>query len=173
MEFIPPKIKEKLDKLEEENTSLKNELAQKNLQPAKKSGVVPLTLAVVILFIVLMFQYFKNQKKTTEDIARIRVELWRSGQAVDTSFVPSDSVTYSIQIGAFKNQSISELSSKLDDASIVTKDSLKLLVVGSYTSLPDAQAMLGIVVQLGIENAYIIAQKNGKAVGLLTEQNGE
>jgi hypothetical protein len=33
--------------------------------------------------------------------------------------------------------------------------------------------MLSIVVKLGIENAFIIAQKNGKAVGLLTEQNDE
>ena len=173
MEFIPPKIKERLQKLEEENISLRQELEQIKTDTGKRSGVLPLILVVLLLMAVALFQFFKSTQNSSEEIARMKVELWKSGAAIDTSFIPSDDITYSIQIGAFKKHDIKELSRNLEGASVVAKDSLSLLVIGSYASLPDAQKMLNIVVKLGIENAFIIAQKNGKAVGLLTEQNDE
>ena len=173
MEFIPPKIKERLQKLEEENVSLKQELEQIKTDTGKRSGVLPLILVVLLLMAVALFQFFKSAQNSSEEIARMKVELWKSGEAIETSFIPSDDITYSIQIGAFKKHDIKELSRNLEGASVVAKDSLSLLVIGSYASLPDAKEMLSIVVKLGIENAFIIAQKNGKAVGLLTEQNDE
>jgi len=173
MEFIPPKIKERLQKLEEENISLRQELEQIKTDTGKRSGALPLIMVVLLLMAVALFQFFKSSQYSSEEIARMKVELWKSGAAIDTSFIPSDDITYSIQIGAFKKHDIKELSRNLEGASVVAKDSLSLLVIGSYASLPDAQEMLSIVVKLGIENAFIIAQKNGKAVGLLTEQNDE
>ena len=173
MEFIPPKIKERLQRLEEENITLKQELAAVRIDTGKKSRTIPLAFVVFILLAVALFQFFKTTQNPSEEIARMKVELWRSGELLDTSFIPSDGLVYSVQIGAYKEMDFKELSRNLQDASVVTKDSLNLLVLGSYSSLPDAQEMLGIVVKLGIENAFIIAQKNGKAVGLLTEQNDE
>ena len=169
MEFIPPKIKERLQRLEEENITLKQELAAVRIDSGKKSRTIPLAFVVFILLTVALFQFFKTTQNPSEEIARMKVELWRSGELLDTSFIPSDGLVYSVQIGAYKEMDFKELSRNLQDASVVTKDSLNLLVLGSYSSLPDAQEMLGIVVKLGIENAFIIAQKNGKAVGLLTE----
>ena len=169
MEFIPPKIKERLQRLEEENITLKQELAAVRIDSGKKSRTIPLAFVVFILLAVALFQFFKTTQNPSEEIARMKVELWRSGELLDTSFIPSDGLVYSVQIGAYKELDFKELSRNLQDASVVTKDSLNLLVLGSYSSLPDAQEMLGIVVKLGIENAFIIAQKNGKAVGLLTE----
>jgi hypothetical protein len=169
MEFIPPKIKERLQRLEEENITLKQELAAVRIDTGKKSRTIPLAFVVFILLAVALFQFFKTTQNPSEEIARMKVELWRSGELLDTSFIPSDGLVYSVQIGAYKEMDFKELSRNLQDASVVTKDSLNLLVLGSYSSLPDAQEMLGIVVKLGIENAFIIAQKNGKAVGLLTE----
>ena len=173
MEFISPKIKERLQKLEAENVSLKQELEQIKTDTGKRSGVLPLILVVLLLMTVALFQFYKSTQNSSEEIARMKVELWKSGEAIDTSFITSDDITYSIQIGAFKKHDIKELSRNLEGASVVAKDSLSLLVIGSYASLPDAQEMLNVVVKLGIENAFIIAQKNGKAVGLLTEQNDE
>ena len=169
MEFIPPKIKERLQRLEEENITLKQELAAVRIDSGKKSRTIPLAFVVFILLAVALFQFFKTTQNPSEEIARMKVELWRSGELLDTSFIPSDGLVYSVQIGAYKELDFKELSRNLQDASVVTKDSLNLLVLGSYSSLPDAQEMLGIVVKLGIENAFIIAQKNGKAVGLRTE----
>ena len=56
---------------------------------------------------------------------------------------------------------------------MISKDSLVVMVFGEYRSRHDAEIALGIVINLGVENAFIVAQKNGKAVGLLTEQNRE
>ena len=173
MEFLPPKIKERLQKLEEENVSLKQELEQIKTDTGKRSGVLPLILVVLLLMAVALFQFFKSTQNSSEEIARMKVELWKSGEAIDTSFIPSDDITYSIQIGAFKNQSIKELSYGLSGASMVEKDSMVLFVLGEYRSLLDAQQALALVINLGVENAFIVAQKNGKAVGLLTEQNRE
>lgn len=50
------------------------------------------------------------------------------------------------------------------------KDSLSTLVIGSYSSLLEAQDLLDIVVKVGVENAYIVAYKNGKNVGLLSNK---
>ena len=107
-----------------------------------------------------------------EELTQKSVELWRGGQAVDTVFAANDELVFSVQIGSLKI-SLSELSYGLSEASMVEKDSLVLFVLGEYNSLPDAQQALALVINLGVENAFIVAQKNGKAVGLLTEQNRE
>ena len=79
MEFIPPKIKERLQKLEEENVSLKQELEQIKTDTGKRSGVLPLILVVLLLMAVALFQFFKSAQNSSEEIARMKVELWKSG----------------------------------------------------------------------------------------------
>jgi hypothetical protein len=44
------------------------------------------------------------------------------------------------------------------------------LVLGRYESLPDAQKMHRVLVKLGLENAFIVAYKDGIAVGLLSNK---
>ena len=124
MEFIPSKIKERLQKFEEENVSLKKELEQIKKDTGKRSGVLPLILVVLLLMAVALFQFYKSTQNSSEEIARMKVELWKSGEAIDTSFIPSDDITYSIQIGAFKNHDIKELSRNLEGASRLRLNSL-------------------------------------------------
>jgi hypothetical protein len=83
--------------------------------------------------------------------------------------VDSD-VEYSVQIGSFKSLDFSELSKGFESADVLQKDSLSTLVIGSYSSLLEAQDLLDIVVKVGVENAYIVAYKNGKNVGLLSNK---
>ena len=172
MEFLSPKTKDKIAKLEAENAELQRQLADKKGSGTNKS-LLPLVAVIVLLSALSVYQFLGQSRLSEDEIAQKSVELWRAGERIDTVFTPSDELVYSIQIGAFKNQSIRELSTSLVDASLVRKDSLTLFVLGEYSSLPDAQRALGVVVKLGVENAFIIAQKNGKAVGLLTEQNRE
>ena len=75
MEFIPPKIKERLQKLEEENVSLKQELAQIKTDTGKRSGVLPILLVVLLFMAVALFQYFTSAQNSSEEMARIKVEL--------------------------------------------------------------------------------------------------
>lgn len=172
MEFLSPNTKDKIAKLEAENGELQRQLADQKGSGSKKS-ILPLIAVIVLLSALSVYQFFGKSTLSEAEIAQKSVELWRAGERIDTVLSPSSELVYSVQIGAFKNQSIKELSSNFVDASLVQKDSLSLFVLGEYRSLPDAQDALGIVVKLGVENAFIIAQKNGKAVGLLTEQNRE
>ena len=41
------------------------------------------------------------------------------------------------------------------------------ILLGSFASLPEAQLYLDRVVNIGFENAFIVAYKEGIAVGLL------
>lgn len=172
MEFLSPKTKDRIAKLEAENADLQRQLAEKKGSGSNKS-LLPLMAIIVLLSALSVYQFLSQSTLCEDEIAQKSVALWRAGERIDTVLSPSDQLVYSVQIGAFKNQSIKELSLGLVDASLVGKDSLTLFVLGEYSSLPDAQRALGVVVKLGVENAFIIAQKNGKAVGLLTEQNRE
>ena len=172
MEFLSPKTKDKIAKLEAENADLQRQLAEKKEGGSKKS-LLPLIAVIVLLSVLSVYQFLGQSSLSEEEIAQRSLELWRAGERIDTVLYPSDELVYSVQIGAFKNQTINDLSAAFVDASLVQKDSLTLFVLGEYRSLPDAQRVLGTIVKLGVENAFIIAQKNGKAVGLLTEQNRE
>ena len=172
MEFLSPKTKEQISKLEAENTELQRQLAEKKGSGSKKS-LLPLIAVIVLLSALSVYQFLGQSSLSEEELTQKSVELWRGGQAVDTVFSANDELVFSVQIGSFKNQSVKELSYGLSEASMVEKDSLVLFVLGEYNSLPDAQQALALVINLGVENAFIVAQKNGKAVGLLTEQNRE
>jgi hypothetical protein len=105
-----------------------------------------------------------------EDIAAIQVELWANGEAIDTVFTPEIGLRYSVQIGAYKSLDISDISKGFTGMNARNRDSLVLLEVGVYSSLPEAQKLLEIVVESGIENAFIVANKDGNAVGLLSNK---
>ena len=172
MEFLSPKTKERISKLEAENAELQRQLAEKKGSGSKKS-LLPLIAVIVLLSALSVYQFLGQSSLSEEELTQKSVELWRGGQAVDTVLAANDKLVFSVQIGSFKNQSVKELSYGLSEASMVEKDSLVLFVLGEYNSLPDAQQALALVINLGVENAFIVAQKNGKAVGLLTEQNRE
>lgn len=173
MEFLSPKTKARIAKLEAENAALKAQL-EKNSNADAKHIIWPFLLVIVALSSLAVYQYLhQTEEIPLDELAAMRVEIWHAGELTDTTFHPSDDVQFSVQIGAFKGKTIKELSLHFSNASLVEKDSLSLLTLGEYHSLLDAQKLLGTVVNLGVENAFIIAQKNGKAVGLLTEQNRE
>ena len=172
MEFLSPKTKERISKLEAENTELQRQLIEQKGSSSKKSSWL-ITVVLVVITALVTYQFLGNSSMSEEELTQKSVELWRGGQAVDTVFTANDKLVFSVQIGSFKNQSVKELSYGLSEASMVEKDSLVLFVLGEYNSLQDAQQALSLVINLGVENAFIVAQKNGKAVGLLTEQNRE
>mgnify|MGYP000055160014 CR=1 FL=1 len=172
MEFLSPKTKERISKLEAENAELQRQLIEQKGSSSKKT-IWPLTVVLLVITALVTYQFVGESSASEEELIQKSIELWRGGQAVDTVFTANDELVFSVQIGAFKNQSIKELSYGLSGASMVEKDSMVLFVLGEYRSLLDAQQALALVINLGVENAFIVAQKNGKAVGLLTEQNRE
>jgi len=169
MEFLSPKTKAHLEKLEGENAVLKEQVATLGTSTASKTPVVWIVLTLVFAALSVVI-YFFGPQLSKDEIAQIQTEMWTAEGAEFRDFSPGDELLYSVQIGAFKNIDFKDVARGFIEASTVQNDSLTALVVGNYTSLPDAQNMLSVLVSLGMENAFIVAHKDGKNVGLLSNK---
>ncbi|MDC0083556.1 SPOR domain-containing protein, partial [Schleiferiaceae bacterium] len=90
-----------------------------------------------------------------------------NGSLKDTVLYPTFGIEYSIQVGAFNELDYSELSSVSGDLKVQEENGVQRILLGSFTNLPQAQLYLDKVVKIGFENAFIVAYKEGIAVGLL------
>lgn len=170
MEFLSPQTKQKIEKLEKENLDLKKQLSDLNAKNSG-SGTIVYILLIAVFVALSAWQYFNGKSSLSdEEKAAIQVELWKNGEVRDTLFAPSSDLVFSVQIGAYKDLDISDISRGFSQMKAGSKDSLITLELGNYSSLPEAQKLLGIVVESGIENAFIVANKNGNAVGLLSNK---
>lgn len=166
MEFLSPKTKARIDQLEQENTQLKNALAERQAQGSKNTAWLPWIL-VVVGFASAVFFALRDCGPSATEIAQMQVQMWREGVAIDTVFKPNSGIEFSVQVGAYNNLNISDLSYGLDQLSVRGDSGAFKVVLGSYSSLPDAQAFLELVVKLGFDNAFIVAYEGDNAVGLL------
>jgi hypothetical protein len=85
MEFLSPKTKERIAKLEQENAQLK---AAAQSQQEKSSGALawlPWGL-VVISSAIAVFFFLRPSGPSEEEVAAMQVEMWRNGEVVDTVF---------------------------------------------------------------------------------------
>lgn len=170
MEFLSPSTKLRLEALEQENLDLKATIASERAKFNTSKKPVGYFLVIGLLMACCVYLYMKDSPMTSAELSGVRVELWKNGTATDTILTPNANVEYSVQIGSFKSLDFSELSKGFESADVLQKDSLSTLVIGRYNSLLEAQDLLDIVVKVGVENAYIVAYKNGKNVGLLSNK---
>ena len=162
MEFLSPKTKERISKLEAENKSLRLQLEQQD--SSVKSARWPF-LVIGVLLVALVWVW-KFSAPSAEELSAIKVEMWKDGSLKDTTLQPIFGIEYSIQVGAFNELDYSILSSGLGELK-VHDDGVQRILLGSFTSLPEAQLYLEKVVNIGFEKAFIVAYKEGIAVGLL------
>ena len=163
MEFLSPKTKERISKLEAENKSLRLQLEQQD--SSVKSARWPF-LVIGILLVALVWVW-KFSAPSAEELSAIKVEMWKDGSLKDTTLQPTLGIEYSIQVGAFNELDYSVLSSGLGELKVQDDDGVQRILLGSFTSLPEAQLYLEKVVSIGFEKAFIVAYKDGIAVGLL------
>src|SRR6056300_1414462 len=166
MEFLSPKTKSRIDQLEQENTQLKNALAERQAQGASTVAWLPWVLLLIAIVGVVFIALRKNGPSDAE-IAQIQVQMWREGVPIDTVFSPNPGIEFSVQVGAYNNLNISDLSYGLDQLSVRGDSGAFKVILGNYSSLPDAQSFLELVVKLGFDNAFIVAYEGDNAVGLL------
>lgn len=169
-----------VDKLKQENAKLVKELAELKKNGGtvvKKASPIWPILTVIFALAVAALSYLHfgmtSERMTEDQLGSIAVELWSNGTPKDTVFRPTYGLEYTVQIGAFKDSTLRDLSYGFEDIMLRRKDSLFALSVGSYTSLPDAQELLGHVIELGMENAFIVAYKDGNPVGLLSVETAK
>lgn len=166
MEFLSPKTKSRIDQLEQENTQLKSALAERQAKGSTNFAWFPWVL-VVISFAGAVFFALRDNGPSESEIAHMQVQMWREGVAIDTVLKPNSGIEFSVQVGAYNNLNISDLSYGLDQLSVRGDSGAFKVVLGSYSSLPDAQSFLELVVKLGFDNAFIVAYEGDNAVGLL------
>jgi len=166
MEFLSPKTKARIDQLEQENTQLKSALAERQVKNTTSVAWFPWVL-VVIGFAGAVFFALRGNGPSESEIAQMQVQMWREGVAIDTVFKPNSGIEFSVQVGAYNNLNISDLSYGLEQLSVRGDSGAFKVVLGSYSSLPDAQSFLELVVKLGFDNAFIVAYEGDNAVGLL------
>ncbi len=169
MEFLSPKTKERIAKLEQENAQLK---AAAQSQQEKSSGALawlPWGL-VVISSAIAVFLFLRPSGPSEEEVGAIQVELWRDGAAVDTVLKPNTGLVFSIQVGAYKYLDISDLSHGLSALSFSEDSAYTRIKLGQFASLPEAQQFLELVINMGFERAFIVAYKDDNAVGLLSNK---
>ena len=163
MEFLSPKTKERIAKLEADNKSLRSQLEQQdNTGKSPRWPFIVMSLLLVALVLV-----WKFSKPSVEELSAIKVEIWKDGSLKDTTLQPSFGIEFSIQVGAFNELDYSELSYGFGDLKVQEENGVQRILLGSFASLPEAQLYLDRVVNIGFENAFIVAYKEGIAVGLL------
>ena len=169
MEFLSPKTKERITKLEQENAQLK---ANAQSQKEKSSGAITLLpwALVVISSALAVFFFLRPSDLSEEEVAAMQVEMWRNGEVVDTVLKPNTGLIFSIQVGAYKSMEISELSHGLSALSIEEDSDYTRVKLGKFASLPDAQEFLKLVINMGFDQAFIVAYKDDIAVGLLSNK---
>ena len=169
MEFLSPKTKERITKLEQENAQLK---ATAQSQKEKSSGAITLLpwALVVISSALAVFFFLRPSDLSEEEVAAMQVEMWRNGEVVDTVLKPNTGLIFSIQVGAYKSLDISELSHGLSALSIEEDSDYTRVKLGKFASLPEAQEFLKLVINMGFERAFIVAYKDDNAVGLLSNK---
>lgn len=169
MEFLSPKTKEHIESLEKTNEELRLKVNQLSARSSKTGGQFWI-VATVVLALLCAYIYFFHPQFSDEKIAAIQVELWTENGAESRVLTPTDGVEFSVQIGSFKNMDFNALAKSFVEANTLDNDSLTALIVGNYSSLVEAQKMHSVLVSLGLENAFIVAHKDGKNVGLLSNK---
>ena len=163
MEFLSPKTKDRISKLEAENKSLRLQLEQQD-NTVKSARWPFLVVSLLLLALVLVWKF---STPSEEEMSAIKVEMWKDGSLKDTTLQPSFGIEYSIQVGAFNELDYSVLSSGFGELKVQEDNGIQRILLGSFTSLPEAQLYLEKVVNIGFQNAFIVAYKEGIAVGLL------
>ena len=94
----------------------------------------------------------------------------QNGSLKDTVLYPTFCIEYSIQVGAFNKYDYSELNLGSGFLKVQEDNGVQHILLGSFTNLPQARSYLDKVVKIGFENAFIVAYKEGIAVGLLSNK---
>jgi cell division septal protein FtsQ len=85
MEFLSPKTKERISKLEAENKSLRLQLEQQD--SSVKSARWPFIVIGVLL--VALVWVWKFSAPSAEELSAIKVEMWKDGSLKDTTLQPT------------------------------------------------------------------------------------
>lgn len=186
MVFVPKEAQEKINALEDEVKRLTAIQEAQQLPPAKptivKKGVHAfwLVLSFALLALIVASQFvnipFLNSKQTATSITAdsLAILTATAARVADYDAVEkyrkqadgAPGTVYRVQIGAYKGQPIKGNEPNLEALFEHQKDGFNVYSLGTFTDLERAQAFQNVCFEMGMENAYVIAFKNGKPLSL-------
>lgn len=181
MLFIPQEIKEKLTALEDENKRLQAEnarLTQELASPAleSKKNNLSWVLGILLLFAVgyIVFSLFFAKKETDvlpeEDTQAVLI---RDGKIEKWNRMADTALVYRVQLGAYQDFNLDKYKQNIEGLYQDSIDGFTKISLGAFSRLKDAQSFQNSMVNLGLENVYIVAYENNKPIGLLEAKKKE
>jgi hypothetical protein len=182
MLFIPQEVKDKLTALENENEALKAELLraeEMQLQPdppKANNGIVwVLLIALLIAVAALVYVFFFAPIKTSA-VATAEAEqavMLRDGKIEKWNRVEDSTLVYRVQLGAYQDFNLDKYKQNIEGLYQDSIDGKTKISLGAFSRLADAQAFHANMVNLGLENVYIVAYENKQPIGLIEAEKKE
>ena len=175
MLFIPQEVKEKIAALENENEALKAELLraeETQLQPdppAPNNGLVwvlLIALLIAIAGIVYLFFFYKSASVVTPQQDEQAVML-RDGKIEKWNRAGDSTIVFRVQLGAYQDFSLDKYKQNIEGLYQDSIDGINKISLGAFSRLADAQEFQSKMVNLGLENVYIVAYENKSPIGLI------
>jgi hypothetical protein len=185
MVFIPKEAQEKIQALEEELQRLRENQETPITPPPPqivKNGVHAfwLVLSVLLLAIILVNRFvglpFLNKPQAGQNISADSLAILTTTaqrvadyEAVEKFRKAADGApgtVYRVQIGAYKGQPLKGNEPNLEEIYSHQKEGFNIYSLGTFSTLERAQEFQSVCIDMGLENAYVIAFKDGKPVRL-------
>jgi hypothetical protein len=181
MLFIPQEVKDKIAALETENEALKAELlrAEENqLQPdppKSTNGLVwVLLIALLLAIAALVYLFFFAPAKTSAVTSEAeQAVMLRDGKIEKWNRVEDSTLVYRVQLGAYQDFNLDKYKQNIEGLYQDSIDGKTKISLGAFSRLADAQAFHANIVNLGLENVYIVAYENKQPIGLIEAEKKE
>ena len=182
MLFIPQEVKEKIDRLEddnkhllEENNRLKAEAVETMAQQKPNNAIWYVVAALVIAIAYIIFLHVKlaNVDVPSATETPIEATVYRDGEIVKWNAADFEGVVYRVQLGAYEGFDLNQYKENLDGLHQEDFDGYTKVSLGAFSQLADAQNFLQQMVRLDLKNAFIVAYKNNEPIGLIEAKNQE
>ncbi len=176
MLFIPQEVKEKLDRLEEDNKKLREEnehLLQEvaHSEARKKKPVLnywTIGALVVAIVYILDLQFGSNRSEQPEPKQEdLEAVLIADGKIAKWNAASMEDVVYRVQLGAYEGFDLDRYKQNLDGLHQDSIDGYRKVSLGAFTRLKDAQSFLEELVRMTMQNVYIVAYRNNEPIGLI------
>lgn len=180
MLFIPQETKDKIAALENENEALRTaleDLRNTEVQVAKPKKS-PAVGALTVLFILALaaigyLLYIMNNHPAHPQEESTEAVLLRDGKIEKWNTLPEDGLVYRVQIGAYQDFSLEKYKQNAEGLHQDSINGINKVSIGAFSRLADAQDFQQKMVQLGLENAYVVAYKNNQPIGLIEAKKQE
>jgi hypothetical protein len=91
----------------------------------------------------------------------------RDGKIEKWNRAGDSTIVFRVQLGAYQDFSLDKYKQNIEGLYQDSIDGINKISLGAFSRLADAQAFQSKMVNLGLENVYIVAYENKSPIGLI------